>query len=799
MSTEPDTSLALCMITRNVGHYVAECLASIIEFVDELSIVDSNSDDDTLEVIADIVKMRKASGKPFRYILSTFSAETHPEYFFKDTESTFKAIGGASLLNPRRGINTYTNTIVMADYAQARQRSYDQAQSRYKMWIDTDDIVIGAENIPTILKGMNTRNTNSALMTYDYDHDEKGQVTNKLVRTRITDTLAPTPARWLSPAHKTIGPIGTLEVLDEKNIKIVHRARELEGSESHRMPLRNYKIIVWQMHRMSLAQENIAPRMWFFLGNETRHYDRESAIRYLKNYISFSDWDEERSLSHIYIAQMLEANGDIEDAKSHFAAATTLFSKPEAHFGLARMAWYEKDVDECIRHHEKGRLSLFTVKDVLHYNPQDRYYIPAICASSAYIAKGMWKRAKRITEEGLKYAPDDAQLRGSLKNITDHYGRRNQNLDIIIHTARSLETWNANTPRERGIGGSETAVVHVSRELAARGHKVRVFCHCEGIEGIFEGVEYIPYDKFDYEKTSCDVFITSRRVATLIEGNVKARLKVIWMHDNHVGQAEPDLAKGLLRADLIMGVSRWHRDVLQKTYPFVNPTKMIATRNGIDKKLFLPNQPLPPKKQKLVFTSSPDRGLELALDLLPLVRKEVPDAELHIYYGFNNAIKTAEEEGLLTADEKKEEFKIVDLMMAKIHATEGAVMHGRTSQASLATELMESKVWFYPTWFQESSCISAMEAQAAGCVPVTTGLAALNETVHHGYLLKPPSTAEAYKETFVKDVVRLLTDDTLRTEYALSGRAEALKISGWDIVADEWENTFLDQLVQKTQ
>ena len=92
-----------------------------------------------------------------------------------------------------------------------------------------------------------------------------------------------------------------------------------------------------------------------------------------------------------------------------------------------------------------------------------------------------------------------------------------------------------------------------------------------------------------------------------------------------------------------------------------------------------------------------------------------------------------------------------------------------------------------------------MEAQAAGCVPVTTGLAALNETVHHGYLLKPPSTAEAYKETFVKDVVRLLTDDTLRTEYALSGRAEALKISGWDIVADEWENTFLDQLVQKTQ
>ena len=325
--------------------------------------------------------------------------------------------------------------------------------------------------------------------------------------------------------------------------------------------------------------------MWFFLGNESfRHYDRESAIRYLKNYISFPDWDEERSLSHIYIAQMLEANGDIEHR--NLTSPPPQRCSQNLRLTSASREWPGSERRRrVIRHHEKGRLPFLpsrmsstttprTVTTSLQSAPPRRIS-PRACGSAPKIRKR------------LKYAPDDArsEARSRRSPTTTDAGTKTS---TSSSTPPALSKPGTRTRHVNAASVAETAVVHVSRELAARGHKVRVFCHCEGIEGVFEGVEYIPYEKFDYEKTACDVFITSRRVATLIEGNVKARLKVIWMHDNHVGQGEPDLAKGLLRADLIMGVSRWHRDVLQKTYPFVNPTKMIATRNGIDKRLFFP-------------------------------------------------------------------------------------------------------------------------------------------------------------------------------------------------------------------
>ena len=257
------------MITRNVGHYIGDCLASIIDYIDELSIVDTRSDDDTLAVIADIVKMRqKSNPRPFRYIVKNFDELTNPDCFFFDNEKTFSAIAGATLLEPKRGINVYTRSLVMADYAKARQASYDQAQSRYKMWIDTDDIVHGAENLDGIVRKMSEEKIDSTLMTYDYDQDSAGNITNKLLRTRITDENI--GAKWKSPSHETIGPLGKIDIIDEKTIRIFHRARELEGHQSHRIPLRNYKIIVWQLHRMALAKEDIPPRMWFFLGNETQ-------------------------------------------------------------------------------------------------------------------------------------------------------------------------------------------------------------------------------------------------------------------------------------------------------------------------------------------------------------------------------------------------------------------------------------------------------------------------------------------------------------------------------------------------
>jgi glycosyltransferase involved in cell wall biosynthesis len=784
----PRPTLALCMIVRDVARYVGEGIASVIEHVDELSVVDTGSEDDTKFVIDDLAAMRASSPRPFRYVYSRYTKDEHPESFLVDAEETFAG------LKWKPPADSHTGKLVLADYGAARRASFAQAESRYRMWIDSDDFVAGADNLTEIVNKMQADGTESMLFTYDYEEDKDGRVTNRLLRTRIIDSRGPSVWNW--PIHETLGPLGKIDVFPQEFIKIVHRAHKLEGMQPHRVPLRNYKVIVWQLARMEAAGEKIHPRMWFFLGNESRAFDNAAAKLHFRRYVEEGDWDEERSLALVYLGQMAESEGQLDLAKAYYASASTVYAKPEALFGMARIAYYEKNMRECVRYHEQGRIALFTVNDVLHSNPLDRYYYPAIAASSAYIALGKWRRAVRVIEEGLASAPRDAHLLGAKKTVMKALSMRARRLEIIFHTSRSLEPWNAESPRTTGIGGSETAVVAMAKHLNARGHHVRVYCHCEGRSGIFDdGVEYVPYDQFDPKDDTegCDVLVSSRRPSTLVEGTLGAKLKVLWMHDNHVGRPTMETSRALLAADLVIGVSNWHRNLLLQTYTFLDPERVIASRNAIDVDLYEPDvKNLPGKKQKLIYSSSPDRGLELAVELFKRVRAEVPDAELHVFYGTTTIDLMIEQfpESEFTQKLREDRDRINSLMSG----VDGIHVRGRVSQAQLAKEFMEAKVLFYPTNFEESSCITAMEAQAAGCTPVTTRLAALEETVHHGFLLVPPAGSEKYNEAFVKRAVWCLKNEGGRAHVSTAGRVEALKIHRWEDVAREWEELLLDAL-----
>jgi glycosyltransferase involved in cell wall biosynthesis len=148
--------------------------------------------------------------------------------------------------------------------------------------------------------------------------------------------------------------------------------------------------------------------------------------------------------------------------------------------------------------------------------------------------------------------------------------------------------------------------------------------------------------------------------------------------------------------------------------------KFFLTRNGI------PDLGITTWKgnpHRMCYVSSPDRGLMYLLKHWKEVKEAVPDAELHIYYGFeiydyihrNNPAKIAF---------KKKIMALMD--------QEGITYHGRVGHKELAEEINKCGIWAYPTDFTEISCISAMKAQAVGAVPVVTNFAALQETVRNG-------------------------------------------------------------------
>jgi hypothetical protein len=77
---------------------------------------------------------------------------------------------------------------------------------------------------------------------------------------------------------------------------------------------------------------------------------------------------------------------------------------------------------------------------------------------------------------------------------------------------------------------------------------------------------------------------------------------------------------------------------------------------------------------------------------------------------------------------------------------------------------------------------------------------ALSETVKEGFLYDPPNSSELYKKEFVDIVVGLLTDENLRTEYAMKCRDTILKgHHDWSDIAGEWNTLFTQIFMEKAQ
>lgn len=162
------------------------------------------------------------------------------------------------------------------------------------------------------------------------------------------------------------------------------------------------------------------------------------------------------------------------------------------------------------------------------------------------------------------------------------------------------------------------------------------------------------------------------------------------------------------------------------------------------------------------YFSSYDRGLETLLDMFPAIKEQVPEATLDIYYGWQMFDKYH--------SKNPEKMKWKWQMIRKMAAV-GAVDHGRVSHEELADAMKEIQVWAYPTEFTEIHCITALKAQEAGCIPVTTNVGALAETVvsgHKGELDEIPDL-----------IVKALKGD--------KGKTGEVKDRYWTDVAKAWD------------
>lgn len=330
---------------------------------------------------------------------------------------------------------------------------------------------------------------------------------------------------------------------------------------------------------------------------------------------------------------------------------------------------------------------------------------------------------------------------------------------VVIWCPNTDQKWSPDSLRRGGVGGSETAVIRVAEELAARGLRVTVYSEAEGV---WNGVLYQPVERF--RPFPCWMFVSWRTVGPLAEMADFAQHRWLWTHDVHFGRATEEQLRGVK----VLALSDWHEGFLREAYGDP-PLDIVRTANGIDPARF--DRKVKRKPHRLIYAQSPDRGLDIVLREFPKVRERWPDAELHIFYGFELARRMGK-------------GAFVDRVL-RAAAQPGVTVHGKVDQRRLAEEYLRSDALIYPSTmpdgepFKETYCISVVEAQAAGCIPVTVSWGALSETNKHGILVDK-----------VEDLVPALSELWSQPQKQQRERrrraAEWAREQTWSRVAEGW-------------
>lgn len=357
-------------------------------------------------------------------------------------------------------------------------------------------------------------------------------------------------------------------------------------------------------------------------------------------------------------------------------------------------------------------------------------------------------------------------------------------LNIVIYTEGL--PFDGAAPFERALGGSESAVVFMARELARRDHRVQVFCPCER-PGEYDGVAYRDLTDFaDFvDSGSCDVFICCRHPRGLT-APLRSKLNIIWNHDVIVEPVARQLMSLMYTIDRLFVLSEFHKGTFQRRLS-VPEDRYVVTRNGVD--LALIDEAIAGVARdpnRLLYTSRPERGLDVLLTMWPELKRRRPELKLAIAHYDNPRADAQMADYLDTLRRTAEQLPDVTLL-------------GALSKRDLYREIAASSLVVYPATFPEVSCISALEAAACGTPMVASRYAALKETVadgETGLLVPGDPHREEYQTTFAAAVAGLLADEARLAEMRQAARSRVEARYQWRDIAAEWEALFQELLAR---
>lgn len=633
------------------------------------------------------------------------------EIHIADTGSTD---GTVKYLESRKDVTLHHFTWV-EDFAAARNFVFSKAKTDYIMWLDCDDVLDGREDFIEWKKEL-CITANYWMAAYHYGLDDKGNPTCSFARERIIKNGM--GYEWIHFIHEGIPPVpkvGKPVVCYASSWAVKH----LRSAEDIKVD-RNRNLKIFEKNRNKLND-----RLEYYYGKELFEAQQPlEAYTQLTRAMDLPSLEQHDRVLCVQYACMAAMNCNQFDKAIELAHKGLRLSPNRAEFYVIIADSYLKlnRFDDSIPYYVAAsnctnptpnnavfQQPIFTDAKVYTHYPRNQL-------ARVYFHKGNVNAAKKYLEEALTFGPEpetgtlyaeilsveratQIKAHGELP-IADEY--------VITCPQVAMYVWDENAIKTRGMGGSETAAIRMARELhKLTGKKIRIFMERpDDIE--IDGVFYTPTAK-------CRDYFTQNEPKAHIAWRHNVKITnaptYIWCHD----MAFPDFDK-VENFDKVLALSEFHKSYLIHTLK-IPASKIILTRNGVDLDKFEGLELGKKDPYKVVFSSSPDRGLDNAIEVVKKAReKSGKPFTLHAYYGLENMAKIGRHD-----DVARFKKLINDNAFVKFH--------GNVEQRELMKHFASASVWLYPTYFLETFCITALEMLACRVKPVVRAYGALPHTL----------------------------------------------------------------------
>ena len=195
------------------------------------------------------------------------------------------------------------------------------------------------------------------------------------------------------------------------------------------------------------------------------------------------------------------------------------------------------------------------------------------------------------------------------------------------------------------------------------------------------------------------------------------KINILWQH---LSYDQPNVRlmqdrKFVDSIDYFIYVSHWQYNRFREIYK-IPEYKSFVIKNATHAFDIVEKQK--DNKIKLLYTSTPWRGLAVLIKSIEILNKTREDFEVDIY-------SSTKIYGSKFDENEKDKFEV---LFDKCKNTPNVNYLGYADNDSVRAAVQRAHIYAYPSIFEETSCLAVIEAMSAGCHVVTTNYGALPET-----------------------------------------------------------------------